>query len=84
MEVQDLGLVIPSIIPTDIVTTAMEVLKKKVLKCLWVRKVVDIGILIPANFPQVIVVAVRVLDVGLKRPATLPQVITEVVGIGKV
>ena len=84
MEVQDLGLVIPSILLTVIVTTEKKVLKKKVLKCLWVRKVVDIGLLRPANFPQVIVLAVKVLDVGLKRPANLPQVITEVVCTGKV
>ena len=83
MEVQYLGLVIPSILPTAIVTTEMKVLKKKVLKFIWVRKVVDIGILRPANFPQVIVLAVRVLEVFLKRPATLPQLITEVVGRGK-
>ena len=83
MEVQYLGLVIQSILPTAIVTTEMKVLKKKVLKFIWVRKVVDIGILRPANFPQVIVLAVRVLEVFLKRPATLPQLITEVVGRGK-
>ena len=50
----------------------IQCLKKKVLKCIWVRKVVDIGLLIPATFPQVIV---EVTDIGLLRPPSLPIVI---------
>ena len=62
----------------------MKVLKKKVLKCLRVGKFVDIGILIPATIPQVIVEVVNVVDIGLKIPATITQVIAKVMDVGQV
>ena len=62
----------------------MKVLKKKVLKCLWVRKVIDIGLLRPSTLLHVIVEVVKVLDIGINRPYALPQVITEVVDVGQV
>ena len=55
MEVYDLGLVRPSVLLTSVVTTTIKVVKKKVLKCLWESKVMDIGLLRPANQTQVIV-----------------------------
>ena len=59
----------------------MKVMKKKVCKCPWVRKVFDIVLLIPSTVPQVIV---KFVDIGIKIPATLSQVITEVVDVGQV
>ena len=44
----------------------------------------DIGILVPANIPQVIVEVVKVMERIIKRPATLPKVIVEVVYVGQV
>ena len=64
--------------------TVMKVLKKKVWECLQERKVVDIYLLRPSNFPQLIVEVVKVLDIGLKIPATLTQVILEVLEVGQV
>ena len=52
----------------------MEFLKKKVLKCLMVSKIVNIGLLRPATFTQVIV---EVVDIGIFRPSAIPQVIVE-------
>ena len=57
---------------------------KKVLKCIWESKVVDICILGPATFTQVIANALKVLDLGLLRPYTLPQVTMEVVDVCQV
>ena len=62
----------------------MEFLNKKVLKCLWERKFLDIGLLITATLTQVIVWVMKFVDIGLKKPATLPQVIAEVVELGQV
>ena len=62
----------------------MKFLKKKVLKCLRVSKVVGTVLLIPAAIPQVIAEVVKALYIGLLRPATLPQVILEVMDIGQV
>ena len=52
----------------------MRVLKKKFLKCLRVRKVVDIGLLRPSTLTEVIV---EVMDVGLFIIDTLPLIIAE-------
>ena len=65
-------------------TTTKKVLKKKVLKCLCARKVVGIGILRPANIPQLITDDMRVVDIGLLRPAKNSLVITEVVDVRQV
>ena len=62
MEFQDIGLIIPSILPPTVITTEIKFLNKKVLKCLWVSKFVNIGILRPATLPQVIF---EVVDVGI-------------------
>ena len=62
----------------------MKVLKKKLLMCIWKRKVVYIGLLRPANLPQVTVEVAEVVDICFKRPATLLQVIAEFVDIGQV
>ena len=59
-------------------------MKKNLLKCLWVSKVVDIGLLRPATIPQVVVDVVKVVDRGILRPASLPQVIEEVMDLGQV
>ena len=64
---------IPAIIPPTVVTT-MPLLKKKVLKCLWVMKYVDIGLLRPDTLPLVIT---EVMGIGLLIPATLPILIAE-------
>ena len=61
-----------------------KILKKKVLKCLWERKVVDIGILRPAIITQVITKVVEVVDIGLLRPSTITHKLAEVVYIGQV
>ena len=84
MEVQDIGLVRPEIISLAVAMTTEKVMKKKLLKCLRVTKVIDIGILIPSTIPEEIVEVMKVLDLGLKRPATIPQLIAEVVDIGQV
>ena len=62
----------------------MKVLKKNVLKCLWVRKVIDIGLLRLFTILRVIVEVVKVVDISINRPSALPQVITEVVDVGQV
>ena len=62
----------------------MKVLKKKARKCLWEKKSVDIGILIPDNLPQLIVEVIKVVDIHLNITDTLFQVIVEVVGVGQV
>ena len=61
-----------------------ECLKKKVLKCLWGCKFVDIGLLIPVTLLQIISDVVKLLDIGILIPATLTQVILEVVDVGQV
>ena len=81
MEVYDLGLLRPSILPPAVVTTTKKVLKKDFLKCLLVRKVVDIGLLISATFPYVIVEVVEVMEIVIERTSTVPQVIVEVVKV---
>ena len=58
--------------------------EEEVLKCLWVKKVVDIGLVRTATVPQVIVEAVKVMGIVFKRPASLPLVITEFVEKGQV
>ena len=73
VEVYNFGLVRPAIIPPTVVMTAMKLLKKKVLKCLWVRKDVNIGLLRPANVPQVIA---EVVGIGILRPYTFTLAIT--------
>ena len=72
MEVYNLVLIISAILPPAIITMAENLLKNKLLKCLRVMKVLDIGILIPATIPQVIVEFVKVVDICLKMPDTLP------------
>ena len=64
--------------------TVMEVMNRKVLTCLCEGKFVDIGLLIPAILPKLIVEAAKVVDIGLKRPANLPQIIAEVMDVGQV
>ena len=48
--------------------TAKTFLRKMVLKCLWVSKFMDIGLLRPATLTQVIE---EVVDVGQVRTVTL-------------
>ena len=64
--------------------TVMKVLKNKVWNCLQERKVVDIGILIPATLPKLIMEVVKAMDLGINRQAPLPQVIAEIVDVGQV
>ena len=64
---------IPAIIPPTILTM-MKFPKKKILKCLWAMKDVDIGILIPATLHQIIT---EVVDIGLFRPSTITLLIVE-------
>ena len=52
----------------------VKVLKKKVLKCLWMMKDVDTGLLRLATLPQVIDDVMKVVDIGILIPSTLPQV----------
>ena len=59
---------------STIVTTIMKFLKKKVLKCLRVEKIMGLGILRPATLHQVIA---EFLEVGILIPATIPLVIAE-------
>ena len=64
------------------VVTTMKLLVMKVLKCLLVMEYVDIGLLIPANIPFIIMEVIIVMmlvevDIGHKRPATLPLAIVE-------
>ena len=61
----------------------MKVLKKKVSECIQVRKIVGIGLLIPAIITQVILEVVKVVGIGIKRPDTLPLAIAEVVDGGQ-
>ena len=63
----------PSIITPTVITT-MKCLNKKVLKCLWTMKEVDIGILRPATINQVIS---EVTGIGILRPTTLTLLIAE-------
>ena len=58
-------------------------LKKNVLKCIWVKKCMDICHLRPATLNQVITDNVEVVDIGLLRPVRLTQVIADVVDIGQ-
>ena len=55
-----IGLVRPAILIPAAITMTTKVLEKKVLKCLWVRKVVDLGLLIPDILSQVIEEVVEV------------------------
>ena len=64
-----------SAIYSPTVLTMMKFMKKKVLKCLWVMKDMDIGLLIPTTLPIVIT---EVMNIGLLRPATLPLIIVDV------
>ena len=61
-----------------------EVLKKNILECIWVRKVVGMCILIPSTVTKVITEVVKVVGIDLKRPATLTQAITQFVDLGQV
>ena len=61
-----------------------QVLNKKVLKRFWERKVVDIGLSIPATLSQVILEVMKFMEIGINIPATLPQVIVEFMDLGKV
>ena len=61
-----------------------EFLKKKVLKFLWARRVVDIYILRPEAIPQVLANIMKVMDIGLLRPSKITRVIAEVVEVGQV
>ena len=73
-----------NLVGTIVVMTVMKDLKKKLCKCLRVRKSVYISLLKPSNIPQLIVEVVKVVCIGLKRPYTLPQLIEEVVDIVQV
>ena len=64
----------PATITPTFVTMMMKLPKKKVLKCLWLMKYLDIGLLRPATLPQVIT---EVVYIGILIPATLPLVILE-------
>ena len=52
----------------------MKLPKKKVLKCLWVMKYVDIVLLRPATIPEVIV---EIVDIGILIPDNLPLIMSE-------
>ena len=84
MEVQDVGLKISSILLPAVIMTTIKVMNKNIWKCLWLSKVVNIGLLIPAILPQAITDLMKVVDIGLLRPATLPQVTAEVVDVVQV
>ena len=71
----------PAILPPVILMTVMKVLKNKLWKCLWVSKVVEIGILRPSTLSQLILYFVKVVDIGLKIPDTIHQLIAEVVDV---
>ena len=75
MEVLDVGLKIPAIIPPAIILM-MVFLMKKVLKCLQMMEDLGIGILIPETLSLAIVeliIMVTVVEayICLKRPSTL-------------
>ena len=61
-----------------------KLLKKKFLKCLRLRKFMDIGLLRPSTLPQVIMEVMKVVEMCIKIPATLPQVNVEVLDVGQV
>ena len=61
-----------------------EFLKKKVLKCLWESRVVDIYLLRPEDIPQVLANIMKVMDIGLSRPAKITRVIAEADEVGQV
>ena len=84
IELYDICILIPDILLPVSVTKTTKVLKKKVLKCLQVSKVVYIGILIPATLPRVIADVVKVVYFSILRPATIPQVIADVVDVFQV
>ena len=67
MEVWDIGLMRPVILPPTVATT-MEFWKNKVLKCLWLMKDVEMTLLRPSTLPLVIT---DFVDIGLLIPATL-------------
>ena len=52
----------------------MKFTERKVFKCLWVKKYVDIYLLRPDTIPQAIE---EVVDIVLLRPANLPQIIAK-------
>ena len=78
MEVYNLILIISAILPPSVV------LKKNVSKCLRAKKVMDIGLLIPATLPQKTTEVIKVVDISLLIPDTLPQVIADIVDLGQV
>ena len=84
MRFYDIGLVRPAILIPAVITTATKFLKEKVLKCLQMSKIMEIGLLIPAILPRVIVDVIKVVFIGLLIPETFPQVIPEVVDVGQV
>ena len=79
MEVLDIGLVIPAIIPPTSVT--MIVFQwMKFFECLMVMEDLDIGLLIPDTLPLataefLMLVMMLEMCLGLKRPTTLPVAI---------
>ena len=58
----------PEIIPPTFITTRTKFPKNMVLNSLWLIIDEDIGLLVPASLPQVIV---KITDIGLLRPATI-------------
>ena len=64
----------PATITPTFVTMMMKLPKKKFLKCLWLMKYLDIGLLRPSTLPKVIT---EVVDIGILRLYTLPLVISE-------
>ena len=84
MKFYDIGISIPSIILPAVITATEKFMKKKILKCLLVSKLIDIGLLIPSNLTQVIMDVMKVVDIGLLRKSTLPQVIEKVVDVVQV
>ena len=62
----------------------MKFVKKKVLKRLQERNVVDIGLLRPAILPKAILEFMKVMGIGLKRPANITQVTVEFMYVGQV
>ena len=72
----------PVILPLSVVMTKIKFPNKKALKCLWVSKVIDIGLLIPDTLPQIILEVMKALDIYLLIQSNITQVITEVVDVG--
>ena len=76
MEVLDIGIERPAILPPTIVMKMLFTMMK-LLKCTWVIEDMEIGILTPKNIPLsivefIILVEMLDMDIGLNIPSNLP------------